>query len=260
MPELDANNWTEGQAAHSGYPVPPESSPAPGAEPQGAPPAPPGAPPEPAQQPGPEHPRFNEVYRNWKDVERENAELRERLTQHESLERPMGVAPPPPTQQPTPTSQQDDPEAWLENTITGALDKRLAPLEQALNAQQQTQQLAQQAARFRASNPGYNDAADSQRLLDTYRKYGGNVSLDDCFRFSFPERFAQGQPAPQGVPAPVADVPGAAPTVPGDSPAELMAKLANQSLTAYEREQIGGQLRNLGAWGMGAAEKALGFE
>ena len=255
MSQQDANDWTPEQAAASGYP---DSSPAPGADEHGTPPVPTGAPPAPAQ-PGPDHPRFNEVYRNWKDTERENTELQERLTRYESIERPMGTPPPPPVQQqPTPTSAQDDPEAWLENTITGALDKRLAPLEQALTAQQQQQQLAQQAAQFRAANPTYNDAADSQRLLGAYRKYGGNVSLDDCYRFAFPERFAQGQPAPQA-PAPMADVPNAAPSTPGDSPEELMLKLADPTLTAFQREQIASQLRDAGAWGMGGAEKALGY-
>lgn len=262
MSEFDANEWSPEQAAASGYPVPPpDSSPAEGADGMGAPPAPPGAPAVPAQ-PDPDHPRFQEVYRNWKDTEREKQELEQRLAQYENLNAthnwmPTGAPPPPPQEQPMPTSAQDDPEAWLKNTVADAVKEHIAPIQQAFTAQQQTQRLAQAAAQFRQAHPEYNDTTDAARLLGTYQKYQGNVPLEDCYRFSFPERYAQGQGAPQGVPAPMADVPASAPDAPqGDSPAALMQRLANPNLTAYERERIGRSVAGRRSMGDGSGRKS----
>ncbi|RLB39339.1 MAG: hypothetical protein DRH30_10085 [Deltaproteobacteria bacterium] len=220
----------------SGYPVP---STAEGAE-QGESPTPE------RHEPPPDHPRFNEIYRNLKEEQRDNETLRQELADLRA--QPV----PEPTYQ-TPAAQPEDETAWLRDMIREEVTSANKPVVEQFETQKVQMEQARQANAFRAAHPEYDDARDSATLIHTMRKHSLNFELG--YRVAFPERVV-GQ---QRQEAPVADVPGVSAHAPAESPEALMARFNDPNCPEAERAMIAMKLTDGGAFGGAAAEKALGF-
>lgn len=233
----------------TGYPRLPDSSPASGAGTEGKPPAP--EPTESRHEPDPGSPRWNEVYRNWKESDRENADLRRELDDLRSKSATPGPQPAPAAQ----TNDADDGMGWFWERLDKRLDERLTPISRRLEEQRQSVQAERTLAEFRQNHPDFDQTRDGPMVLSAMRRYGVQ-NLEAGYRLAFPER-AIG--SPKGREAPVADV-RSAPTgeTTGTAASELLRRF-HATTNVDERQAIMSMLEDMNVRGAIDAERALGM-
>lgn len=225
-------------------------------------------------EPPPGSPRWNEIYRNWKDQEREAQQLRDRLAAYEAdglsafgrqPETPPQVPSQPPPQ--APAGQSDDPMelfyAGMEARLLPKIEGLVKPIQETFEQQRQAMTTQQHVDRFKATHPDYESSRDDPILIQTARQAGISdpSKLGMVYRLAFPERVVaaqQRQQQDQATRAPIMDAPSTGTQAPRGSPEELMREFQSTK-DPYRREEIASQLANMGAWGAGRAEKALGL-
>jgi hypothetical protein len=202
------------------------------------------------------------VYRNWKEQERQNAELREQLesqligapeTQQYYDEDRAAVSP----------QGDDDPWGELRNVIGETVEQRMAPLRQMFESQQQAAQVQQNYARFQQANPEFKVEVHGPRtkqVIDAYKARGVQMPLDAAYTIAFPDlaasKFAPPPPATQQ--APVANVGGVSSAPPAESPDALWQAMTQESNPA-RREELYQRYISTGAGGVRGAEAKLGW-
>ena len=230
----------------SGYP-----SPAEGAEQAGETPAP--STETTRHEPGPDHPRFNEVYRQKKEAEREAEQLRQQVTDLQMQQQFVPEVPAPVVpEQPA----QDDEWGDFFDRQRAEMEKVMAPLRDRMDAQEKLQQNQRVISAFETAHPEYDKGRDGATIVAAMNKYGTN-NPEAAYRIAFPERVigaSQQEPS-----APVADVRSVGQHVPSDSPEALMQRFNTPGVSEQEKADIAARISNLGGYGSSSVEKALGL-
>lgn len=230
----------------TGYPPVTDSSPAEGAHTEGVSPdageAAPSQPQETRHEPPPDSPRFNEVYRKWKETERELEAYRQR-----DLEQTYAPDPTPPAE---PQATGEDEWSEFRKIIREEVQSTVQPMQETFQQTQQRSMLERARAGLKAAAPHYDPAQHDAELANAMRRYGVN-NLEAAARIAHPEWFVPQAPAE----APVADVPASQAPARQNDVAALQRELADPRTPTGRRQEIATLLSNMDS----SVERALGW-